>query len=748
MKNKSISIFLVYVRKCLEPRARFAWAPKGPMICEKPDLDLTSEAPEMPTLQRMHELTTSHPMCTAKFFLLMEELNFRHLQGIDSMYLGNFRLHRSLGHFNIEDDFASSGVPGLSGFALAVLEALEAQGRGFEHGHRKTVAVPGPQFLDWPKHLGEDDNKLETFLRSQNSSLCQKAVTLQYENANLPGQQLSVSLSPEPFSIQQQKQTKFDGLLEADQITKRPLVEVVPEEHLRHIATEMSGDHATLPRNPYREIPLTTAELSSCPHYRLPPFMHMVTHSHNVYEGVAKYTLESNDAGEVQHIVDEHGLQVSCDALCLEAQQWHHAFAADFRFLHCHCHDHRCSFTCLKNIKKTMAEKRKLLKSNRAPACRFSFFHIAAFAGKRVRRRGKRPQSETFIGTSEDPNEHGLVHVPRAHPFRSATSDVTMVSCRCNCDFKFVVRGYPSANQEDNAPIFKCENSLLPTLLNVPRKLLETRMSETIRRCAYNIVAMHVASFNTDFYITKYATKPMEHLQNAVSCLALGLKRLEVEEETGQQPFEEKCRAKRVTLRLAAASNRCAWVSTTELASTLLTEGHCWTSHNEIPLFLARTWFLINEAKRILQGSRGHTVEPASVPMDFVEIEMEDVGPVADCDPDADDAPPVDADDVPQSAAADDGSNDKNFPVDGQRSHSGTDDEDPEDENEPGTGVWKTATLKTTSSLHDDWLHRGPFLQSLSWFVYASRVRRVPKPKTLQKNMLHFPFDSHYPPVS
>lgn len=198
----------------------------------------------------------------------------------------------------------------------------------------------------------------------------------------------------------------------------------------------------------------------------------------------------------------------------------------------------------------------------------------------------------------------------------------------------------------------------------------------------------------------------------------------------------------------------------------MLTDGHCWTSHNEIPLFLARAWFLINEAKRILQGSRGHMVEPASVPMDFVEIEMEDVGPVADCDADnaplvdaddgpqsdtahvadrhADDAPPVDADDVPQSDAAHEGSNGENFPVDGQRSHSGTDDEGPEDENEPGTGVWKTATLKTTSSLHDDWLHRGPFLQSLSWFVYASRLRRVPKPKTLQKNVLHFPFDSHY----
>jgi hypothetical protein len=102
-----------------------------------------------------------------------------------------------------------------------------------------------------------------------------------------------------------------------------------------------------------------------------------------------------------------------------------------------------------------------------------------------------------------------------------------------------------------------------------------------------------VASFNTDFYITKYATNPMEYLQDAVSWLALGLKRLEVEEETAPQPFAEKYKSKRITLRLAAATNRCSWVSTTELVSTILTEGHCWSSHTEVPLFLSRAWFLV-----------------------------------------------------------------------------------------------------------------------------------------------------------
>ena len=46
--------------------------------------------------------------------------------------------------------------------------------------------------------------------------------------------------------------------------------------------------------------------------------------------------------------------------------------------------------------------------------------------------------------------------------------------------------------------------------------------------------------------------------------------------------------------------------------------------------------------------------------------------------------------------------------------------------------------------MRGNWLHRGPFLRSMPLFVYAAKVRRVTKPKSLQKNVLHFPFDSHY----
>ena len=47
---------------------------------------------------------------------------------------------------------------------------------------------------------------------------------------------------------------------------------------------------------------------------------------------------------------------------------------------------------------------------------------------------------------------------------------------------------------------------------------------------AYSVVALHVASHNCDHYITKYATKALDQLQNLITQYAVGLRRLEVEE--------------------------------------------------------------------------------------------------------------------------------------------------------------------------------------------------------------------------
>ena len=46
-----------------------------------------------------------------------------------------------------------------------------------------------------------------------------------------------------------------------------------------------------------------------------------------------------------------------------------------------------------------------------------------------------------------------------------------------------------------------------------------------------SIVALHVVATIVDYYITKYAAKPMEQLQNLTTQYALGMRRLEEKEE-------------------------------------------------------------------------------------------------------------------------------------------------------------------------------------------------------------------------
>ena len=86
---------------------------------------------------------------------------------------------------------------------------------------------------------------------------------------------------------------------------------------------------------------------------------------------------------------------------------------------------------------------------------------------------------------------------------------------------------------------------------------------------------MWQAAHATDYYITKYGTKALEQLQNLIAQFALGLRRLEQDEEREQStsdpsvlenPTSYKQRARRVTLRLAMAANRATWTSCCEMA--------------------------------------------------------------------------------------------------------------------------------------------------------------------------------------
>ena len=79
---------------------------------------------------------------------------------------------------------------------------------------------------------------VEKEMQSYNARLISSASTSQYESATLPARQLGQDVRDAPFSEKQQRQSRYDGGLEEDGLTKRPLVPVAPDELPAHIARE------------------------------------------------------------------------------------------------------------------------------------------------------------------------------------------------------------------------------------------------------------------------------------------------------------------------------------------------------------------------------------------------------------------------------------------------------------------------------------------------------------------------------
>ena len=75
-------------------------------------------------------------------------------------------------------------------------------------------------------------------MQSFNERLIASASTRQYESATLPARQLGQVVRDAPFSEKQQRQSRYDGGLEDDGETERPLVPVVPDEPPAHVARE------------------------------------------------------------------------------------------------------------------------------------------------------------------------------------------------------------------------------------------------------------------------------------------------------------------------------------------------------------------------------------------------------------------------------------------------------------------------------------------------------------------------------
>ena len=192
----------------------------------------------MPTLQRMHQIVARHPTIQARLFLLMERLTITELVCCTRAMIGKHDLRSGdvQSHFfEFEDDYVSNGMPGLANFTTSLLEPLEAQGRGFSHGHKKVTGVPNCKAARIKDLLQKTDEDLSLFLDHMRTAVLEAASTIQYDAATLPAKQLSVETLPEVFTERQQLQSRMDGGMEVDGITTRPRIEVTPAEPQGHV---------------------------------------------------------------------------------------------------------------------------------------------------------------------------------------------------------------------------------------------------------------------------------------------------------------------------------------------------------------------------------------------------------------------------------------------------------------------------------------------------------------------------------
>ena len=645
---------------------------------EPPLLGYVQNTP-MPTLQEMHRRTAASPRSTAKLFLLLEELSYRHLYRVDHAQVGNFKIRSASGALLKEDDFASNGLRGLADFVASLFKCMEAQARGFAHGHGKVHSIPDGthdlrQCLDdvvqeikaleaagGGSHPAEDiaEAIVKRTVDSYNQRLIASASTRQYESATLPAKQLGNVLADAPFSEKQQRQSRYDGGVEEDGVTLRPLVKLQPAEPLMHAARERRrrDSERREPHNEYKELPLTGCQLCNRPHYLLPHSFGQqcvlgsegeVDHG-DVSQLAGLPWVFDTSTGELKHfLVDVLDKPAARGDFHADAIVFEQCFGLDVRFLHNHNHDHECSGTCVKNVKKKTAQDlAKLLRSNRAPPMPF-LFHTHSRIGvgkqkKKIRRRGKEIVGAPHILSTTVRNEVGSVALERPQPFKSASSDCSLAVLRCNNGFRYMPKGLPDPSALSRS--FRCDVSHLAACFRAAKATIHSHAS--VRRMAMTVVALHVAAKIIDYYITKYAAKPMEQLQNLVTQYALGLRRLELEDEEAagasaakrsdgahpaSGPADMKARSRRVLLRLQHSANRSKWVSSTECALYVHTEQQHWTSHNEVPMFTSRALYLISECQRILSGDKS-LITKAAAPADFSVVSYECEMPLPDAPP-------------------------------------------------------------------------------------------------------------------
>ncbi len=568
---------------------------------------LTDDAPNMPSLQQMHQLIAQSPRAQAKVFLLMDDIADIYFMGMDQSFIGRHQVQQSFHHKHREDQLASTAIPSLGGYGVAELEPFESQERGFEHGHRKKYAIPKSNESEIiEKFKSYNQTELYNLFRDLKVALLRCAETLQYEASTLPAKQMGQTVLPEKFTLKQQKHSRLDGGIELDGSKRQLLLVTAPELPGHHeLEKRRANAEGRPPVSMYSQASLQGCHQSLMPTYRLPQNLG----ARKVLDEVGMHCADgavTPGAFPPHWVIEEEAAHVRTPSVCSnvagsgsvaqpasrediiqDAGQFALSSARDFRALHQFNHDHDCTTTCIKYVAKQCRDAaQEALRKGKVVACRFFFFHILVFTyaamalhdlgetiTKRLRRRGKKLVTSPYIALTNERNEFCKPVLQRDTPFRGASTDAGQNWGRCNIDFQFMPRTIdPSHFMEASAE--------QPAVLQVNTKdalaMYGVRMQmpdePMLRRTFHTLVAMFQATHNCDFYITKYHAKPMAQLQSLFANIALGLRRLEAEEEAVEasavQPANRsEERARRTTLKIANAANRSSWCSCCEMAT-------------------------------------------------------------------------------------------------------------------------------------------------------------------------------------
>ena len=319
---------------------------------EKHVVDLFAEEPEMPNAREMLNIIAADPVAQARFFILSMRLFCEHVLGTGP-FDASLRHHGKAG-INAEnpifpDGFAASGLGGAFGFLAALHGPIEEQARLSIHPHILLWFVHTQSEYWLRTILKRETAEAREALRVWQEKVLEAVQSMQLDSAAvLP---LLLRENPAegepprntPFSAQHQADCRMDGKLEGDVCDpdrRRPLLATEPLFKDHHIAKHHAEVEPGQTPKPDYLVPLTGAQLSKLPHYRLFSPCYPFTTA----------DLESED-GRLR-----------------EAEEWAKAYAEDYRLNISVGQMHEHKDTCFKYI---------IDKAVRfAKHCRFHFCHF------------------------------------------------------------------------------------------------------------------------------------------------------------------------------------------------------------------------------------------------------------------------------------------------------------------------------------------------------------------------------------